>query len=55
MGDLVTWVMEKAEELNHFFASVFTSQCSSYTAQVTEGKGRDWENEERPTVGEDQV
>ncbi|GAB0193293.1 mitochondrial enolase superfamily member 1 [Grus japonensis] len=30
-------------------------KCSSHTAQVTEGKGRDWENEEPPTVGEDQV
>ncbi|GAB0194857.1 mitochondrial enolase superfamily member 1 [Grus japonensis] len=38
-----------------FFASVFTSKCSSHTTQVTEGKGRDWENEEPPTVGEDQV
>ncbi|GAB0177363.1 mitochondrial enolase superfamily member 1 [Grus japonensis] len=30
-------------------------KCSSHTTQVTEGKGRDWENEELPTVGEDQV
>ncbi|GAB0203782.1 mitochondrial enolase superfamily member 1 [Grus japonensis] len=30
-------------------------QGSSHTAQVTEGKGKDWENEEPPTVGEDQV
>ncbi|GAB0204738.1 mitochondrial enolase superfamily member 1 [Grus japonensis] len=37
-----------------FFASVFTSKCSSHTAQVTEGKGKDWENEELPTVGEEQ-
>ncbi|GAB0191020.1 mitochondrial enolase superfamily member 1 [Grus japonensis] len=36
-----------------FFASVFTGKCLSHTAQVTEG--RDWENEEPPTVGEDQV
>ncbi|KAK4832498.1 hypothetical protein QYF61_023545 [Mycteria americana] len=47
--------MEKAEVLNDFFASVFMGKCSSHTAQVAEGKGRDWENEEPPTVGEDQV
>ncbi|GAB0184151.1 mitochondrial enolase superfamily member 1 [Grus japonensis] len=38
-----------------FFASVFTSKGSSHTTQVAEGKGRNWENEEPPTVGEDQV
>ncbi|GAB0184135.1 mitochondrial enolase superfamily member 1 [Grus japonensis] len=27
----------------------------SHTAQITEGRGRNWENAEPPTVGEDQV
>ncbi|GAB0202194.1 hypothetical protein GRJ2_002685000 [Grus japonensis] len=45
--------MEKAEVLNDFFASVFTGKSLSHTAQVTEG--RDWENAEPPTVGENQV
>ncbi|GAB0178874.1 von Willebrand factor A domain-containing protein 3B [Grus japonensis] len=45
--------MEKAEVLNDFFASVFTGKCLSRAAQVTEG--RDWENAEPPTVGEDQL
>ncbi|GAB0188266.1 mitochondrial enolase superfamily member 1 [Grus japonensis] len=38
-----------------FCVSVSNSKGSSHTTQVTEGKGRDWENEKLPTVGEDQV
>jgi len=50
-GDLVTWDMEKAEILIDSFASFFNSKCSSHTAYVAEGKGRDWENGQLPTVG----
>jgi len=55
MGDVITQERDKAEVMNNFVASVFTGKCSSHTTQVAEGKGRDWENEEPPTVGEDQV
>ncbi|PKU29725.1 rna-directed dna polymerase from mobile element jockey- hypothetical protein [Limosa lapponica baueri] len=47
--------MEKAEVLNDFFTSVFTGKGSNHTVQVAEGKNRGYENEEPPTVGEDQV
>ncbi|KAK4823706.1 hypothetical protein QYF61_005772 [Mycteria americana] len=50
-GDLVTWDMEKAE------SSLPSAQATPQKAvgKVAEGKGRDWENEELPTVGEDKV
>ena len=54
-GDLVTQGMEKAEVLNDFFASAFTGKGSNHTTQVAGCKGRGYENEEPPTVGEDQV
>lgn len=53
-GDLVTQDNENAEVLNNFPPSVFTSNCSSHTNQVTEDKCREWENEELPPVLEDQ-
>ena len=51
MRDLATWGMENTEVLNDCFTSVFTSTNSN---RVTEGKGRNWENEKPPTA-EDQV
>ncbi|PKU45852.1 rna-directed dna polymerase from mobile element hypothetical protein [Limosa lapponica baueri] len=47
--------MEKAEVLNDIFTSVFTGKGSNCTAQVAEGKNMSYENEEPPTIGEDQV
>jgi len=47
--------MQNTEVLSDFFASLFTSKCSSHTAQAAEGKNRDWENEELSTVGEVQL
>jgi len=55
MRDLVTWDMETVEVLRDFFASVFTGRCFSHIAKVTDGTGRDRENEEPTTVGENQV
>jgi len=51
MGDLVTQSTEKGEVVNDLFASVSSRMRSSHTAQVAEGIGRDWGNEELLTVG----
>jgi len=55
MEDLVIWDMEKAVVLYDFFASIFISMCSNHTSQAAAGKGRNWENDELPTVGEEKV
>ncbi|PKU34063.1 hypothetical protein llap_15633 [Limosa lapponica baueri] len=53
-GKLVT--TDEKTVLNNFFASVFTVNLSPHTSQVEgPGKNRGYENEEPPTVGEDQV
>jgi len=54
-GHLIKRDMEKAEVINDFVPSVFTSKSYSHTTKVAEGKGRNWKNEEPLTVGEDQV
>lgn len=54
-GDLVTTDMEKAEVLNDFFDTVFTSKSSCHTTQVAESIGKNWEKEDLSTVSEDQI
>ncbi|PKU43228.1 rna-directed dna polymerase from mobile element jockey-like [Limosa lapponica baueri] len=55
MRDPFTQDMEKAEVLDDIFALVFTGKGSNHTAQITEGKGRDWENEEPLLEGRDAI
>lgn len=53
-GDLVMRDV-KADALNDFFASGFTSKVSSYNLHAPESKGRDWEKEILSNVTEDPV
>jgi len=54
-GDLVTQEVEKAEVLSDVFASIFIRKCSSHTTQLADSNSREWENDELPTVGDNQV
>jgi len=55
MGDLATTDMEKAEVLIIIFALIFTSKRCNRAARFTESKGRNWDNEVLPSLGEDKV
>lgn len=50
------WIWRRLRYLKtFFFASVLTVKSSIRMDWATEGKVRDWKNEEPPTVGEDHV
>jgi len=55
-GSLVTHDMEKFEVPSDFFKPQSSMAGAPATSpKLQKGKGRDWENEEPPTVGKDQV
>ncbi|KFQ57969.1 hypothetical protein N334_08085, partial [Pelecanus crispus] len=54
-GDLVSTDEEKAEVLNNFFASVFTSNLSPHPSRINGPKDGDQGGRAHPTVREDQV
>ncbi|KAK4815066.1 hypothetical protein QYF61_015350 [Mycteria americana] len=47
-GEIVATIMEKAEVLSNFFASVFSGNLSSHMSQAPEPQDRDWGNEVPP-------
>ena len=53
--DLIMVDKKKAHVLNGFFASVFTGNCSSHSAQIVESNVKNLERVDLPAVGEDEV